>query len=136
MTPERFDQDDPREWMNRAHSNLVRLKARVPGAYLEDFCFDAQQAAEKAIKAVVPPSTTRFPVHTRLGELLSLLAGHGEQIPESVNEARRLTPYAWITRYPSASEQVTEEEYQQAVTIAEAVVHWAEERLAASGGSA
>jgi HEPN domain-containing protein len=136
MTPERFDQDDPREWMNRAHSNLVRLKARVPGAYLEDFCFDAQQAAEKAIKAVFLLRRLDFPYIHDLAKLLSLLAGHGEQIPESVNEARRLTPYAWITRYPSASEQVTEKEYQQAVAIAEAVVHWAEGRLAASGGSA
>ncbi len=50
--PERFPPDDPREWLNRARSNLVRAKNRIPGAYLEDLCFDAQQAAEKAIKGV------------------------------------------------------------------------------------
>ena len=50
--PERFPPDDPREWMNRARGNLARAKKREPGFYLEDLCFDAQQAAEKAIKAM------------------------------------------------------------------------------------
>ena len=45
--PERFPPDDPREWLNRARSNLAMARNRVPGAYLEDLCFQAQQAAEK-----------------------------------------------------------------------------------------
>src|SRR5829696_10527795 len=53
MPPERRPPDDPREWLNRARSNLVRAQAILPGVYLEDLCFDAQQAAEKAIKAVL-----------------------------------------------------------------------------------
>jgi HEPN domain-containing protein len=52
MPPERFPPDDPREWLNRARSNLSRAQSRIPGVYLEDLCFDAQQAAEKAIKAL------------------------------------------------------------------------------------
>ena len=51
--PERFAPDDPREWMNRARSDLALAKNRIPGAYLEDLCFEAQQAAEKAVKAVL-----------------------------------------------------------------------------------
>ena len=47
---ERSPHDDPQEWMNRAHSNLARAKMWAEGMYLEDFCFDAQQAAEKAIR--------------------------------------------------------------------------------------
>ena len=47
--PERFPPDDPREWLNRARSNLVRAQHRIPGAYLEDLCFDAQQAAGEAV---------------------------------------------------------------------------------------
>ena len=43
--PERFPADDPREWMNRARSNRAKAKNRVPQAYLEDLCFEAQQAA-------------------------------------------------------------------------------------------
>ncbi len=46
MPHERRPPDDPREWINRARSNLVRAQAILPGVYLEDLCFDAQQAAE------------------------------------------------------------------------------------------
>ena len=59
--PERFPPDDPREWLNRARSNMAKAKNRVPDAYLEDLCFDAQQAAEKAIKAVMIVRGIDFP---------------------------------------------------------------------------
>jgi HEPN domain-containing protein len=49
----------------------------------EDLCFDAQQAAEKAIKAVE-------------------------------------------SRYPGVSEEVTEEDYVEALALAERAVQWAE----------
>jgi HEPN domain-containing protein len=52
MPPERFSPDDPREWLNRAR-HLARAQAKITGVYLEDLCFDAQQAAEKAIKALL-----------------------------------------------------------------------------------
>ncbi len=61
--PERFPSDDPREWLNRARSNLVRARIVTAEAYLEDCCFDAQQAAEKAIKAVMIQAADRFPLH-------------------------------------------------------------------------
>ena len=44
-------------------------------------------------------------------------------------EAERLTLYAVITRYPAAVRPVTEQEYMEAVEIAESVVHWAEKIL-------
>jgi len=52
MGRKRFPPDDPREWLNRARGNLARAKSQIPEAFLEDLCFDAQQAAEKAIKAI------------------------------------------------------------------------------------
>ena len=59
--PERFPPDDPREWLNRAGSNLALAKNRIPGAYLEDLCFEAQQAAEKSVKAVLVLRQIVFP---------------------------------------------------------------------------
>ena len=62
---ERFSPDDLREWLNRARSNLAIAKSRVAGVYLEDLCFEAQQAAEKAIKAVMIGRGIDFPyVHS------------------------------------------------------------------------
>lgn len=41
MQPERFPPDDPREWLNRARSNLAQAKLKQPYVYLEDLCFNA-----------------------------------------------------------------------------------------------
>ncbi|MDE0206272.1 MAG: HEPN domain-containing protein [Candidatus Tectomicrobia bacterium] len=127
--PERFPPDDPREWMNRARGNLARAKVPVPGGYLEDLCFDAQQAGEKAIKALLIARRIDFPYTHDLSHLLALLETHGESIPDAVRQAEELTHYAVHTRYPGFEEPVSESEYQEAIGNAEAVVSWAEKRL-------
>ena len=50
MSEQHLLPDDPREWLNRAKSNLARSRVVMEEIYLEDLCFDAEQAAEKAIK--------------------------------------------------------------------------------------
>lgn len=127
--PERFPPDDPLEWLNRARSNLALAKSRIPEAYLEDLCFEAQQVAEKAIKAVMIRRNIEFPYVHDLARLLSLLEEEGEEIPEVVRKAGELTRYALVTRYPGIARPVSEQEYAEAVAIAEAVVRWAEERI-------
>ena len=127
--PERFPPDDPREWMNRARSSLAIAKNRVPQAYLEDLCFEAQQAAEKSIKAVMIARNIEFPYVHDLDHLLSLLEDEGEVIPAPIRQASKLTKYATVTRYPGDMGPVTAQEYAEAIAIAEAVVQWAEERI-------
>ena len=97
--------------------------------YLEDLCFEAQQAAEKAIKGVMIARNIEFPFVHDLGRLLSLLEDGGEVIPEAIRRAGELTDYATITRYPGDIRPVSKPEYREAIAIAEAVVHWAEERI-------
>jgi HEPN domain-containing protein len=126
MPPERRPPDDPREWLNRARSNLVRARAILPCVYLEDLCFDAQQAAEKAIKAVLIARGVDYPFDHDLGRLLTLL---NQQIPPDIADAARLTRFAAVTRYPGVIEPVTAEEHQLAVAIAETVVRWAEGQI-------
>lgn len=126
--PENYPPDDPREWLNRANSNLARAKSRVPSIYLDDLCFDAQQAAEKAIKAVMILRDIGFPYTHDLTHLMSLLEASGQIIPGAVRRAATLTRYAVQSRYPSL-EPVTEEEYIEALEIAEAVVVWAEKQI-------
>ena len=127
--PERFPPDDPRVWMNRARSNLTLAANRVSGAYPEDLCFEAQQADEKAIKAVMIKRYIEFPYVYDLGRLLSMLENVDEPIPEEVQQAAILTKYAWEGRYPGVMEPVSEHDYVEAILLAEAVVRWAEERL-------
>ena len=129
MSPERFPADDPREWVNRARSSLALAKTRLPEAYLEDLCFEAQQAAEKAIKGLLIKRRVAFPYVHDLARLLTVLEEAGEIIPAIIRDAEALTRYAVITRYPGLAEPVTEAQYAEAVTTAEAVVRWASDRL-------
>lgn len=129
MSPERWPPDDPREWVNRAQSNLLRARTRIPGVFLEDLCFDAQQAAEKAIKAVLIARGIAFPYIHDLAELLTRLELAGEVLPASVKSAAGLTRFAVMTRYPGVIEPVTAEEHEQAVASAHAVLTWAEAHI-------
>jgi HEPN domain-containing protein len=128
MQRERFPSRDPREWLNRAHSNLVRVRmdVRLADVYLEDLCFDAQQAAEKAIKAVLLHRGVQFPYIHDLGRLLTMVEQSGQPVPEEVHAAETLTDYAGLTRYPAVLEPVTHELYASAVDLATTVVRWAE----------
>ena len=70
-----------------------------------------------------------FPYVHNLALLLSILEESGVTIPNKVRRAARLTPYAVNSRYPGVEPPTSEEEYRDAVAIAEAVIRWAEERL-------
>ncbi len=133
MPPERRPPDDPVEWLNRAKSNLARAKAdiTIPDIYLEDLCFDAQQAAEKAIKALLLSRNIIFPFVHDLAELVTVLQQSGQAVPAAIAEAARLTRFAVETRYPSLAEAVTRDDYQRAVAIAEEVIRWVEKHMSA-----
>lgn len=134
MAPELRDPSDPGEWLRRARSNLARCRAdrRLSEVLLEDLCFDAQQAAEKAVKAVLVQRRARFRKTHDLSELLDLVAASGLDVPPEVATAKRLTTYAVGGRYPGTSEDVTDADYDEALRTAEAVVAWAEKTVGAS----
>jgi len=123
--------DDPQEWLRRARSNLTRAGTRLPNVYLEDLCFDAQQAAEKAVKAVYLALATRPPRTHSLGVLLLGVEELGVDVPKDLRAAASLTQYAVIARYPSPRGPVSDEEHHEAVALAQAVLAWAERVIGA-----
>jgi len=119
----------PQEWIERAKSNLAKAKiSKSPEILWEDLCFDAQQTAEKALKAVLLHKKIGFRYVHDLHELITSLMKNGIDIPRTVEQAAGLTGYAVETRYPGI-EPVSEEEYHQAVQIAEQVLSWAESMI-------
>ncbi|MGA1790901.1 MAG: HEPN domain-containing protein [bacterium] len=118
------------DWLARAKGDLILAKGPVQeGAFLEDLCFHAQQAVEKAIKAFYVYHGLVFRYTHDLDELLTGLRAHGISIPAEVEDSIVLTTYAWEARYPGVAEPVTEEEYREAVRLAEEVINWAEKEL-------
>ncbi len=115
------------DWMSRAKGDLALARVPLPeGAFYEDLCFHAHQAAEKSLKAVYRYEGWTFRYTHDLEELIDGLRRNGLSIPSAVEEANILTSFAWEARYPGLGEPVTEEEYREALRHAEAVVSWAE----------
>jgi HEPN domain-containing protein len=118
----------PAEWMNHAESDLrlARLAAGDSSIRREQVCFHAQQAAEKAIKAVLLSREIEFPMTHDLEVLLGIAERSGLQLPESVREAGLLSPYAVETRYPGYWLEISQADLKEAIRIAELTVAWAQ----------
>jgi HEPN domain-containing protein len=118
---------DSRDWLARAKASLALAKGRqLDGVLLEDLCYQAQQSAEKALKALYVHRGVAFPFVHNLDHLLLGLESMGIEIPEEVDQAVILTRYAVETRYPGPFEDMTEEDYQEAMRLAENVLAWVE----------
>jgi HEPN domain-containing protein len=115
----------PQAWFLRAASSLARARSGhgVPGILLDDLCFDAQQAAEKALKALLVARGKDFPKTHAIAHLLTLLEQAGVATPDKVKRAATLTAYAVRARYPGGP-PVTEADYQAALAIAADVIAW------------
>ena len=123
------------DWLARAQRNLIRARnlPPEPGFFLHDACFDAQQASEKAIKAVLTHLGIGFAYTHNWTELLSLILNRGYEVTEAARQAGRLTEYAVATRYPPSIEDISAEEYKVALTIASHVYAWAVGMIAGGG---
>lgn len=120
----------PADWLGYAYSDLdiARQEPPTPRVRRETLCFHAQQAAEKAIKAVLLAQRVEVPRTHNLGVLLELVP-KAVPVPVEVSRAGELSDYAVVLRYPGESEAVTPAEHQRAVELAAQVVLWAEQVL-------
>ncbi len=123
----------PENWLKRAKSNLAIAKQpKTEDIFWEDYCFEIQQAAEKALKAVLLSKNIKFRFVHDLAELLTLLEQNKISFSEEIRAAAELTDYSVEARYPGPFEPVTEVEFEDALKIAEAVVKWAESEISTS----
>jgi HEPN domain-containing protein len=116
------------EWLARARSALALAKVpKTDEIYLEDLCYEAQQAAEKALKAALVFRGRSFRFTHDLEELGIALVGYEAEPPVPLRDAIVLSRYAVEARYPGPYEPVTEEDHRNAVRLAEGVVRWVSE---------
>lgn len=125
MQDKRWDVGTPENWLRRAKSNLIRaMQPKHEEVFWEDYCFDAQQAAEKALKALLLFHKIPFRFVHDIAELLTVLEQNGVSLPESIKKAAELSDYAVEARYPGPMEPVTEDEHKEAIKAANEVVSW------------
>jgi HEPN domain-containing protein len=117
----------PQEWIGHARSDLAlaRLGRDADDVLPAQVCFHAQQAAEKALKAVLVHRGVDFPRTHDLEALIEIASNAGMALPEWVDEVSGLTPYAVETRYPGRPEGLGEGDMDQALDLAARVIAWA-----------
>jgi HEPN domain-containing protein len=86
--------------------------------------FHAQQAAEKAMKAVLASRGDEFPWTHDLRHLMDRLEGVATPLPESLCDVRALAPWAVEFRYGETIDDQLDRE--QALTLARDIVAWAQ----------
>jgi HEPN domain-containing protein len=113
-----------RIWLQRAQSNLAIARVgKREGILLEDLCFEAQQAAEKALKALLIYLGGEYPRTHAFTLLLARLETY-QEVPPAIREVVELSDYAVQMRYPGDYYPVSDEEYARAVDLADRVLNW------------
>lgn len=112
-------------WMRRAQSDLVLAEMTEDWRIApEILAFHAQQAAEKALKALLVQRQVEFPRTHAIGMLLNLCRAAGYEGTETLADAVTLTRYAVATRYPGEEEPVSRQEAREAAKLAAQVLAW------------
>ena len=118
------------EWMRRAQADLtVACLTEEERIAPEILAFHAQQAVEKALKALLVLRQVEFPHIHAIAPLLNLCREAGFEGTEAFTNAALLTRYAVATRYPGFDELVTLEEASIAAATASRIVSWAETQI-------
>jgi HEPN domain-containing protein len=116
------------EWIQFAKSDFsVAISSfGTENVLLNSLCFHCQQAVEKSLKAILIKRNVKFNWTHNLKNLIDSLPSEYE-IPPAINESVKLTDYAVSMRYPGDYEEITEEDYKEAIQLASFAIHWAEE---------
>ena len=119
------------EWLNHSESdlNLAQLGSGNKNILPEQICFHAQQTAEKALKSFLLFHKIDFPLTHDLQELVDILESSNISLPSFFNNAGSLTPYAVETRYPGFWGEITDEDVNEAITLAEDVLNWVRDHI-------
>lgn len=88
--------------------------------------FQCSAGCRKGYQSVLIKQDIEFPYVHDIAQLLTLLEKAGQEIPETVRQAERLTRFAVFTRYPGIAPAIKQKEFKEAVNTAAVVVRWAE----------
>lgn len=131
MSPEAERAAEAREWLAKVALDMrgARIDLQAVPPLVEDALFHCQQAIEKALKALLVWHDTPFRKTHSLEEIGRICTSIDGALDDIVDEAVPLTEYAWAFRYPGAPPTPERREAEDALDVAERVVHAVVERL-------
>jgi len=124
--------DDYKIWIKRAYNSLALAKVeKTDEICYEDLCYNAQQAVEKGLKALLIYHGENISRSLKTHDLFVLLKNLEQyvEVPDDMIDAAILTEYATGTRYPGDYEEVDELSYQDAIKAAEYSLEWISKHL-------
>lgn len=123
------------DWMDQAQGDLEHAKSDLAGGFYEWACFSAQQAAEKAVKALFQRWGEEAWGHS-VADLLEAASGR-VPVPEELKEGALELDKAYIlARYPNAHpsgsprRRYTRREAERLIDHAERILRFCENLLA------
>ena len=127
--PREADAEGARECLRMAQDDLdFAAGYPTPNRHYLRLCFIAQEAAERAIDAVLVAQGVEVPFIYDLGGLLDLVPAT-VPVPPEVHQAVALSTYGDESLYPACSDPPGEQAWREALRLAAAVVAWAEAAL-------
>ncbi len=116
-----------RDWLDDAQHDLVHAKSDLERGFYSWACFSAQQAAEKAVKAIFQKLGAEAWGHS-VADLLQALRDRREVPPGLIDRGLELDKAYIATRYPnahpagSARSRYTSTEATRLIEHAEAII--------------
>jgi len=122
----------PPEWVERAEFLLRDAEGHLEEGVYWIVCFEAQQAAELYLKALILALTGLHPYTHDLVELLESLRDLGLEPPEELYAyADALTPHYTMSRYPGRKPVVYNRGLaERCLRYAREIARWVEEKAA------
>ena len=115
------------DWLNEAKADLHHAEASVKIGHYNWACFAAQQASEKALKALILHAMGEYP---RGHDLVKLYRRVKDYVEIRLNESSlaRLSAYYIQARYPNVglerpSEEITKEHAEESISTARGVIN-------------
>lgn len=117
-----------RRWLREAHNTLKQAQHSFESKDYNLVCFLTEQAAQKALKAVLYRDETRFVTIHSITELIKKIAVTRTEFLEILDRGTKLDQYYLSSRYPDAvpepaipSEIFIKEQAEEAMSIARTI---------------
>jgi len=123
-----------KDWLNQALRDLQHAREDLRSGFYEWACFSAQQAAEKAIKALYQALGVDVWGHSTWRLLANLPEGYRPS-SDLIDLARELDRFYMPTRYPNMHpsgapyEYYTEKDARRAIEIAERIIQFCRDKI-------
>lgn len=132
----------PERWFKQAESDLRAAGDSLGSVHYDWACFQAQQAAEKALKALLYAKGRTAVLSHSVADLMDIAIEYTDELARLKNEAKYLDTVYLATRYPNAlagerapAEYYEKEEAQRCLSYAESILAAVSRYFEASTGS-